>query len=303
MYIMVRDNGGIMKEVYKNKPFTACNSGQILKRVQHDKRKVAFTLAETLIAIAIIGIVAALTIPPLVHNYQKMVWTNQLKKSYANLNKGFKLMMAVDGVDSLSQTEVFQSLNNGVCSNLDINYANNSNACKNFIPKFSKYFKIISGKTWLGYGYMNTYIREYENISYLKGTKSPYAPPSSVVTLADGTNLFDVRFKFNESTQLNSADDTCGYIGQFTIDINGYKKPNKYGRDIFQFIIIDTGIYPYGNINYGKYLQSHCNKYINPNFYYWRTTSSWQAELYGCKTSLEGRGCAGRVLEEGKMSY
>ena len=36
MYIMVRDNGGNMNSFNKNKHFTACNSGQMLKQVQHD---------------------------------------------------------------------------------------------------------------------------------------------------------------------------------------------------------------------------------------------------------------------------
>lgn len=44
--------------------------------------KQAFTLSETLIAIAIIGIVAALTIPNLVMKYQKHVVETRLKKAY-----------------------------------------------------------------------------------------------------------------------------------------------------------------------------------------------------------------------------
>ena len=80
-----------MKEVYKNKPFTACNSGQILKRVQHDKRKVAFTLAETLIAIAIIGIVAALVIPPCIQSYKKTIYSARLKRFYSAMNQAITL--------------------------------------------------------------------------------------------------------------------------------------------------------------------------------------------------------------------
>ena len=47
----------------------------------------AFTLAEVLIALGIIGIVAAMTIPVLVANYRNMVLENQFKKSYSILSQ------------------------------------------------------------------------------------------------------------------------------------------------------------------------------------------------------------------------
>ena len=49
-----------------------------------------FTLAEVLITLTIIGVVAAITIPSLIQNYQYRAWTAQLKKSYATLNQGFR---------------------------------------------------------------------------------------------------------------------------------------------------------------------------------------------------------------------
>ena len=47
----------------------------------------AFTLAETLITLGIIGVVAALTIPGLIQSYQKQQTVVKLKKAYAILNQ------------------------------------------------------------------------------------------------------------------------------------------------------------------------------------------------------------------------
>ena len=89
---------------------------KMLKRVQHDinflkrtylpRKRFAFTLAEVLITLGIIGVVAAMTMPSLIANYQKKVWVNQLKKSVSVLEQGFQKMLADDGVDDLRDTAV-----------------------------------------------------------------------------------------------------------------------------------------------------------------------------------------------------
>ena len=48
--------------------------------MSNNNRRVAFTLAEVLITLGIIGIVAALTIPTLMSNYREKLLVNQLKK-------------------------------------------------------------------------------------------------------------------------------------------------------------------------------------------------------------------------------
>ena len=51
-------------------------------------KKVAFTLAEVLITLGIIGVVAAMTLPALIQNYQKGVVLNRLKQTYAQITVG-----------------------------------------------------------------------------------------------------------------------------------------------------------------------------------------------------------------------
>ena len=56
-----------------------------------NNRRFAFTLAEVLITLGIIGVVAALTIPSVVTKYQKKSTAIQLKKAFAELENAIKL--------------------------------------------------------------------------------------------------------------------------------------------------------------------------------------------------------------------
>lgn len=56
--------------------------------------KKGFTLAETLIALAIIGIVAALTIPALIAKYQKQITVTRMEKFYSTMNQAVKFAIA-----------------------------------------------------------------------------------------------------------------------------------------------------------------------------------------------------------------
>jgi Tfp pilus assembly major pilin PilA len=68
-----------------------------MKKTKTSRKKAAFTLAETLIAIGIIGVVSALTIPTLIKNYQKRVIETNLKKTFAELQSVIKQSEAENG--------------------------------------------------------------------------------------------------------------------------------------------------------------------------------------------------------------
>lgn len=56
-----------------------------------NKRLLGFTLAEVLITLGIIGVVAALTLPSVIQNYQKKVTVERLKKSYSTLAQAVQM--------------------------------------------------------------------------------------------------------------------------------------------------------------------------------------------------------------------
>jgi len=68
-------------------------------------KRIGFTLAELLVVLGIIGIVAMLTIPALMQSYQKKAWVTQLQKSMSTLQNGFAAMLANDEVEKIDDTE------------------------------------------------------------------------------------------------------------------------------------------------------------------------------------------------------
>lgn len=59
--------------------------------------KKGFTLAETLIALGIIGVVAALTLPVLIQKHRNMVVENKLKRFYSVMQQAIKMSEAENG--------------------------------------------------------------------------------------------------------------------------------------------------------------------------------------------------------------
>ena len=69
------------------------------------RKRVAFTLAEVLITLGIIGVVASLTLPSVVTNYQKKRTVNKLKSTYSILCNAIQ-MAKVDYGDDVNQWEL-----------------------------------------------------------------------------------------------------------------------------------------------------------------------------------------------------
>ena len=61
------------------------------------KRKIAFTLAEVLITLGIIGVVASLTLPSVITSYKNQVTVAKLQKAYSVLNQAYQNSIADNG--------------------------------------------------------------------------------------------------------------------------------------------------------------------------------------------------------------
>lgn len=169
--------------------------------------KIGFTLAEVLITLGIIGVVAAMTLPTLIAKYQKQVYTTQLKKVYSELSQAVMLFKVDDNITNLSDS----SLNsNAEFNNFIKKYLHVTKECNSALsPCFSNSYKKLSGvesKFNLGCG----------------GNKS-YVLTSGVAICA----------RYNNETNA---------LAEIHIDVNGKKAPNVFGRDAFNLFLYSNGI-------------------------------------------------------------
>ena len=179
--------------------------------------RVAFTLAEVLITLGIIGVVAAITLPTLIANYQKTVWVNQLKKIYSTLNEGYKQMAASEGCTTLRCADISEDW---PITNFDFTKIKTK-------EKFVKTFKL-------------------ENV-YVAGVPSNSIYNYKIKTLSGDEHTFSEEcVGYNESGLVGTT--SSGEIISFAntlvgpliaVDINGLKSPNTMGRDIFVFSGLD----------------------------------------------------------------
>ena len=64
-------------------------------------RRIAFTMAEILLSLTIIGVVAAITLPSLTGNINERTWNTQRKALYARFSQAIALMPALNGFGTL----------------------------------------------------------------------------------------------------------------------------------------------------------------------------------------------------------
>ncbi len=184
----------------------------------------AFTLAEVLITLGIIGVVAAMTLPSVILNYQKNVTVTQLKKAYTTISQALVMaqsdygdMAGWDYVDGLTASETNVSLNN---------FAN-----KYLIPNIKKVESCpsgTSGRTKCAYEIYNRdgSVRMYQN----QGSSNDYR-----FIMNDGVV---VKLAYNNDGGGNDTGEVhYGSVLFIHIDINGKKGPNMVGRDFFYLIL------------------------------------------------------------------
>ena len=226
--------------------------------------KKAFTMAEVLITLGIIGIVAAMTLPTLIGNYQKKQTATQLKKFYSIMQQAIKL----------------SELKNGEIKYWDLEIGGNDHTEIFADTYITPYLKIIKK-------YMPEDFPENIHYTCLNGRNcDSYGQVKNnnpKLVLIDGTMILATDF-MNGKDENNNPIPAINLI----VDINGFKKPNQYGKDVFAFTIqSDVGFAPAG-VGYTSAMQGSSG--------YDRDWFKNGGNERGCNRQQNGFFCAGLIM-------
>ena len=208
-----------------------------------------FTLAEVLITLVIIGAIAAMTIPTLMNNTNKQEYVSRLKKAYSTLTQVTNRIIADEGNPR-------SDIGGWGTSTEEI---------------FNKYKKYLGNVKVCGVGTAGCFQGTYKNLQ--NGSAGDLDTNRYTLIMADGSEL-----SMTQSSNNFSADCSRTIVGSnnacqvILVDVNGAKKPNKVGHDVFTFTLKENGLYPTG-----------CDSE------YCEGTTGW--------------GCACKVLREGAINY
>ena len=220
-------------------------------RIRHTfKKSLAFTLAETLIVMGIIGVVAALTIPNLNSSTADKEKIAKIKKIYQNLEDAQGRAVATYG-----------PLETWFISDKTKKDASNrySDRIMDFLKVSKDCNQSVSGC------FQNKNYKDLDNTDHGGGPND--WPDDRKFNLADGTSISisiepigaNVCARSDDSTKIGESNK-CGGI---SVDIDGgLKGRNAYGVDFFQFSITTDGILPTGieNSSAGANVTNLCFK-------------------------------------------
>lgn len=241
--------------------------------------KKGFTLAEVLITLGIIGVVAALTIPTLIGNSQEKETVARLKKFNSVMNQAIVRAVLDNGeIESWGLTPWTQS-------NPDLSEEEQTAAkapLQIFVNKIKPYLKIIA-ECEQGTECSRKAVMERHSLDGTRfGNWTPY-----VFVLADGTHLRTLTI-YSSDCSTNRGNGPLAHVcGEMFVDINGTRPPNATGKDVFLFYITRRGLFPMGskeeNANASFNFENACNLNRPGN--------------------LNGYGCAAWVMYNENMDY
>lgn len=183
--------------------------------------KKAFTLAEVLITLGVIGVVSAMTMPTLIQHHQKQVTVAQLKKAYSEFAQALQKAEAEHGLMETWDFAYFGDDSSGRATYFGENY---------LFPYIKTIKKCIptSNACWA------------DNIKALGAVNAN--------TMINGQNTHN-SFVTPSNYSVYYWLDISGKGMWYYVDINGVKPPNIVGKDIFAF----KGVWGQGRTKYGAY--------------------------------------------------
>ncbi len=231
--------------------------------------KVAFTLAEVLITLGIIGIVAAMTLPAVITKTQNKQLHTAFLKTYSELNQISQRFVADNGV-SISEYFVHTNPSGGPSQHIAAMLSQYYNGSSNSLTSGGQGTNDGTGNYIAFYDIHNLNGKKYSGGANSAGSNSSFICDNSGFKQTPSGALY----LFNDPpTQGKNGPVIC-------VDINGKKKPNRYGVDYFMFIFtVDGKVIPVGqqhsaNPGYCNSSTGSCSNFNNVGAEYCSKTSS-----------------------------
>lgn len=185
-----------------------------------------FTLAETLITLGIIGVVAALTLPILIQNVQQKILISRWKKAYADLNQAFVFVKSQDEFEKYYNCSEYQC------------YQNIANLI------------------------MDKYISKTENRDFYAGDYKKYKYKTILGDDFIIRPTFHAAYNVNNMTFF--IWNFLPHSITIYVDVNRVENPpNVLGKDLFAVVITNDEIHPIGQFSDGDFCKGFGNNYIN----------------------------------------
>ena len=213
--------------------------------------KSAFTMAEVLITLGIIGIVIAMTLPGLLGRYQERVTITKLKQTYSILSQAFSMAISEYGT-----IENWCNIDEGreVCADI-------------IKERAGKYIKKVldCNSAWKKACFAGGYGNRFNNgvIGGYGQTAFVMANGVSVSIKASNGDGFTGSWCAGNIRQ-GGYQNVCGYI---YVDINAQGGPNIDGRDFFAFKIYRDGIVPQGEEKNNVWVETFENQCLGKGYY------------------------------------
>ena len=228
--------------------------------------KAAFTLAEVLITLGIIGVVSALTIPALIQKYQERSVVIRLTKVYSQLNEAYKLMQEQYGpVVSWGVPKTDTGKTDKTTGQRIYDYT-----AQRLVA--SRIQEFLKSKPCSSDDPVCTERSTYYTLSGIEQSLGFTNNPESKFYLLDGT-FIGIGWYASNITKGDSID----------IYVILKNKNAVLGKDIFYFLGVEQGLFPEGK-DYGNYKFSNCK----PNL---------------INSSEAGRGCSAWVIKYKNLDY
>lgn len=190
------------------------------------KKNLAFTLAEVLITLMIIGIIASITIPIIIADINNKKMANIFRKNFSELSQATTLIINDNGGSFINACGYW----NDSCLYQKYSlYMNTAKTCTNAQAQGCWHqngqWKYING----------TVCNQFTDCNVF-GHDSSYHPGGFVLP-SGALTVFAMYW--------NDCDPASGKrCGEILIDLNGFTEPNQIGKDIASIVIQQNGLAP-----------------------------------------------------------